>query len=130
MKASFANMRLIPAALLVAGILAGPVSAQEQDGALLFKRQCAVCHSVVPGQTLMGPSLAGVVGRPAGSVERFRYSKAMREAGFTWTAEEIDAFIESPRKHVPGTNMAYPGERHPEKRAAIIEYLGTLAAGD
>jgi len=103
---------------------------EASEGEALFKRQCAVCHSVVPGQTLMGPSLAGIVGRPAGSIEKFRYSPAMKDAGFDWTVEDIDAFIESPRKKVPGTNMAYPGERKPERRAAIIDYLGTLKADD
>lgn len=85
---------------------------------------------MVPGQTLMGPSLAGIVGRTAGSLDNFRYSPAMKEAGFDWTPEEIDAFIESPRKKVHGTNMAYPGERKPERRAAIIDYLTTLRAAD
>ena len=119
----------------VLGCLAAVVTclgaqADPQDGALLFKRECAVCHSVVPGQTIMGPSLAGVIGRPAGSVEAFRYSPAMRSAGFTWTEDEISSFIESPRKRIPGTNMAFPGERHPEKRAAIVGYLKTLSSPD
>lgn len=130
MNSRFARTKLILAAAV--GVLsAGAANADEpSEGELLFKRQCAVCHSVVPGQTLMGPSLAGVVGRPAGSVETFRYSPAMKESGINWTAEEIDAFIESPRKKVHGTNMAYPGERKPEKRAAIIEYLTTLKTAD
>lgn len=130
MNAPFANTRFILVAIL--GSLSAGVSVAEgpSEGALLFKRQCAVCHSVVPGQTLMGPSLAGIVGRPAGSVDNFRYSPAMRDADFIWTPEEIDAFIESPRKRVHGTNMAYPGERRPERRASIIEYLGTLNAAD
>ena len=125
MKSGFAATKLFGLAL---GALALGLAAQADppDGEVLFKRQCAVCHSVVPGQTLMGPSLAGVVGRTSGSVANFRYSPAMKSAGITWTTDEIADFIESPRKKVPGTNMAYPGERHPEKRAAIVDYLSTL----
>ena len=130
MKVPFAQMKFIP--VIVVGLLMSGVAAadEQSEGELLFKRQCAVCHSVVPGQTLMGPSLAGIVGRDAGSAEKFRYSPALRKADFIWTVEEIDAFIESPRKRVQGTNMAYPGERNPEKRAAIIDYLTSLSAGD
>lgn len=118
-------------AVVAAAFWYGMAGAEEgSEGEMLFKRQCAVCHSVVPGQTLMGPSLAGIVGRPAGYFEKFRYSPAMKNAGFDWTVEDIDAFIESPRKKVPGTNMAYPGERKPERRAAIIDYLVTLKADD
>ena len=125
MRTGFAGSKLGQAVLgaLLFGLAA---QADPPDGELLFKRQCAVCHSVVPGQTLMGPSLAGVVGRPAGSVETFRYSPALKSSGITWTADEIASFIESPRKKVTGTNMAYPGERDPAKRAAIVDYLSTL----
>ena len=84
----------------------------------------------VMGAGVSGEVGATAVGRPAGAVDGFRYSPAMKEAGFDWTAEDIDAFIESPRKKVHGTNMAYPGERKPERRAAIIDYLSTLKAGD
>ncbi|KCZ46093.1 MULTISPECIES: cytochrome c family protein [unclassified Hyphomonas] len=130
MNAPFASTKLILAAAMGALFIGSAGADETSEGELLFKRQCAVCHSVVPGQTLMGPSLAGIVGRPAGAVDGFRYSPAMKEAGFDWTAEDIDAFIESPRKKVHGTNMAYPGERKPERRAAIIDYLSTLKAGD
>ncbi|WP_034797740.1 c-type cytochrome [Hyphomonas beringensis] len=130
MKMPITRMKFIPS-MVVWGLVCGVALADEpSEGAALFKRQCAVCHSVVPGQTLMGPSLAGVVGRPAGSLDGFRYSRAMQDAGFVWNAEELDAFIESPRKHVRGTNMSYPGERRPEKRAAIIEYLTQLSTAD
>ena len=113
-----------PLAMSVAlsGIVFG-AQADPPDGQQIFKAQCAVCHSVQPGQTVVGPSLAGVVGRTAGSMESFRYSPGMRKSGIVWTEEEIGTFIESPRKLVPGTNMAFPGERDAAKRAAIVKYL-------
>lgn len=101
-------------------------SADPPDGEQLFKRQCAVCHSVLPGQILAAPSLAGVIGRTSGSEPGFRYSPAMKSSGIVWSTEAITGFIESPRKMVPGTYMAYPGERDPEKRAAIVDYLSSL----
>lgn len=101
-------------------------SADPPNGEQLFKRQCAVCHSVQPGQVLMGPSLAGLIDRPAGSVTTFRYSPAMKSSGLVWDEETVKTFIESPRKLIPGTNMAFPGERDPAKREAIVEYLAGL----
>jgi len=101
-------------------------SADPPDGEQLFKRQCAVCHSVKPGEILAAPSLAGLIGRTAGAEPAFRYSPAMKSSGIVWDAEGVATFIESPRKVVPGTYMAYPGERDPEKRAAIVAYLSSL----
>lgn len=87
---------------------------------------CSVCHSAEPGKTLIGPSLFGVVGRAAGSVEGYAYSPAMKSSGITWTAETLDAFITSPHSVVAGTKMAYPGLHDAEKRADVIRYLETL----
>ncbi len=101
-------------------------SADVEAGENLFKRQCGVCHSTEAGTTLMGPSMFGIVGREAGTVDGFPYSRAMHGAEIVWDAEKLDAYIRSPRKVVPGTNMAYPGERHDDRRADIVAYLETL----
>ena len=113
-------------ALIAACAVALAAQAEGPDGEQLFKRQCAVCHSTQPGQVLVGPSLAGLLGRTAGEDKLFRYSPAMKSSGIVWDAETVGSFIESPRHLVPGTQMAYPGERNPDKRAAIVAYLETL----
>ena len=41
------------------------------DGRVVYRR-CQACHSLEAGRTLIGPSLAGVVGRHAGSVPNSR----------------------------------------------------------
>jgi cytochrome c len=112
-------------ALAVLG-LAAPASAQA-DGAKLFASRCSVCHFAPgksPEQPRMGPSLSGLMGRKAGSHPKFtRYSKAMKAYGKPWADANLDAFLENPRKAVPGTNMAFVGLKKPEERAAIIAYL-------
>lgn len=114
-------------ALALAASLAVPAAAQAVDGKKLFNSRCAVCHwdPGKPGeQVRMGPSLTGVVGRKAGTHPKFtRYSKAMKSAGKTWTEAMLDSFLENPRQAVPGTNMAFPGLKKPEERAAIVAYL-------
>ena len=88
--------------------------------------QCAACHSVVAGQNGVGPSLAGVFGRKAGSVPGFTYSAAMKGSGKVWDETTLDTFLTSPMAAVPGTHMTYIGQSDPAKRKAVIDYLKTL----
>ena len=92
-------------------------------GKAIFMR-CAVCHSVKAGENRLGPSLAGVVGRKAGTVAGYSYSTAMKGSGVTWTAAELDAFLTNPRAKIPGTKMTFVGLPKPEDRANLIAYLG------
>lgn len=89
--------------------------------------QCKSCHVVEPGVNRVGPSLHGVVGRTAGSVEGFRYSPANKNSGLVWTEEQLFTYLENPRKTVPGTYMAFAGLKEPQKRADVIAYLKTKA---
>lgn len=86
--------------------------------------QCGACHALTPESgAKVGPSLAGVVGRKAGSVADYQYSEAMAGSGITWTPEELDAFITSPSTKVPGTKMVFAGIADADKRKALIDYL-------
>jgi cytochrome c2 len=88
--------------------------------------QCTACHSTAPGKTIIGPSLAHVYGRKAGTVAGFQYSDAMKNAGLTWNAANLDAFLANPAGKVPGTMMALPGIKDAAQRKAIVDYLKTL----
>src|SRR5215510_4621192 len=94
------------------------------DGQKAFESQCASCHTVKPGVNGFGPSLAGVVGRPAGKVPGFTYSGAMAHAELIWDDANLDAFLTDTTKKVPGTSMpvAIPDA---QVRSAIIAYLRT-----
>ena len=54
--------------------------------------QCRSCHAIEANVTRVGPSLFGVVGREAGSVAGYTYSKAMIDSGLTWTPDTLDAW--------------------------------------
>lgn len=107
------------------GVLtAAPAMAQDAaKGAARFKLSCGPCHSTEPGKNGSGPSLAGIVGRKAASVDGFVYSTALKGAGLTWTEASLDHFLEAPAKAVPGTTMAFPGLRKAEDRADLIAFL-------
>ncbi len=86
---------------------------------------CGVCHSVEPGQNMIGPSLAGVVGRRAGSLAGANYSPAMQSANITWNEANLRRYIVDPNAVVPGGTMPAPGVSAAEAQA-IVNYLKTL----
>ncbi|PIC00306.1 cytochrome c family protein [Caulobacter sp. X] len=111
-------------AALFAGLATSAVAAPP-TGEQVFQQRCTVCHSLQPAPGKMGPPLAGVVGRKAGTAPGYAYSSAMKASGLTWTPDQMDAFIKAPNKLVPGTKMLL-GAPNPDERAAVIQYLGTV----
>ncbi|HQS96204.1 MAG TPA: cytochrome c family protein [Novosphingobium sp.] len=85
--------------------------------------QCKACHTVEAGKNMVGPSLAGIVGRAAGSVAGFSYSNANKNSGITWTPEKMFQYLEKPARVVPGTKMAFAGLSKAQDRADVIAYL-------
>lgn len=108
--------------------LAGEAAAQGDParGERVFNR-CKACHVLEPGGRKVGPSLYGVIGRQAGTLEGFRYSPAMANADFVWTEEKIKEYLENPRKFIPGNRMAFPGLRSEQQRDDVVAYLKQAA---
>lgn len=87
--------------------------------------QCRSCHTVEAGRNIIGPSLHGIVGKPAASVAGYTYSNALKASGLTWDEKTLDAWLASPTKLVPGSKMIFAGQSNPAKRKEIIDYLAT-----
>lgn len=104
------------------------VAAMDAErGARVF-RNCTSCHVYEKGGANgIGPNLWNVVGATAGTHDGFSYSEAMATAGYAWSFEQLDGFLERPKSHMPGTKMAYAGIRKESDRAAVIEYLRLAA---
>ena len=103
------------AALMAMGDLA--------TGEKVFKK-CAACHSIVKGgKNNIGPALYNVVDRKIGSVNDYKYSKALSEYGKVWTFEELNGYLIKPAKWIKGTKMAFAGLRKEKDRASVILYL-------
>ena len=111
-----------PAASASARPAAAPAVAAGPPAAFAV---CGVCHSVTPGQNMIGPSLAGVVGRHAGAAAGFSYSPAMKGSNVTWNDANLDRYLADPNAVVSGTTMPPPGVDAAQRRA-IIAYLKTL----
>jgi len=88
---------------------------------------CGVCHKVEAGAApAIGPNLWGVGGRVSGTLAGYTYSPAMKNAKIKWSKAEIMDYLANPQAKVPGTKMAYAGEKDPTKEAAIADYLMSL----
>ncbi|MEX1036077.1 MAG: cytochrome c family protein [Sneathiella sp.] len=95
-------------------------------GEKVFKK-CKACHTIEQGgKNAIGPNLFGIIGTKAGSVEGYRYSKAMSDAGLTWDEATLDEYLEKPRAFVKGTKMAFAGLKKESDREDLIAYLKTF----
>lgn len=123
-------MRPIIGVLAATLLLASTLQPTRADGdpargENVFKR-CTACHAATT-QNRVGPSLAGVVGRPAASVAGYKYSPALAASGLTWEEATLDRFLEAPAKLVPGTRMSIAVPKVDDRRD-VIAYLKTLAS--
>jgi cytochrome c len=108
--------------LAVTDAAGATLSGDATKGAAVF-RQCQTCHVKEVGVNKVGPSLAGIVGRPAGTIPGFRYSEANKGSGITWSEQELYVYLENPKAKIPGTIMAFVGIKDSQKRADLIAYL-------
>ena len=131
--------------LLLLALAAVPASAK--DGRAVYNDTCVRCHGLLQEQsswhqfipedgaavdlavvTPQGPTLNGIVGRPAGIIEGYTYSKGMRafaETGAVWDRETLDKFLADSRKFVKGTFMIL--KLGDEDRAQVLDYLENFA---
>lgn len=117
---------LIAALLLATSSFAQAQPTPDPTAGKLAYSKCAACHAVKPNENRIGPSLHGIIGRPAHSAPGFLYSPAMKAYDVTWDAPTLDHFLINPRATVPNTRMVFPGLNDPQDRANLIAYLATL----
>jgi cytochrome c2 len=115
------------AALLFALLMVGAAppaagAGDAENGSRLFSL-CATCHGFEPTSRSLGPSLAGVIGRPAATQPGFRYSPALRQSGIVWDAPALTRFLADPAAAVPGNRMPFVGIREPAEIDDVIAYL-------
>ena len=123
----------IAVATLGLGNLAFAGEAEVAAGEKVFKK-CKACHAVGEGaKNKVGPQLNDLFGRVPGSIEGYKYSKAMAafgEDGKVWDEEILTTYLAAPKKVVKGTKMAFAGLKKPDDIANILEYLETFDADE
>lgn len=110
------------AAFSTSSVLADDV----KDGKKVFKK-CAACHTADKAKNKVGPHLINVVDRAAGSIEGFKYSKALvakvEDEGLIWTEENISEYLKKPKAFIKGTKMSFAGLKKEKDIANVIAYL-------
>ncbi len=94
-------------------------------------KKCGICHAVGEGaaeKKMAGPHLNGIIGRAAGAIEGYEYSKDLKESGLTWDQATLDAWIKKPKDLVKKTKMIWRGQKKDKKRADLIAYLAQFNA--
>lgn len=125
---SMKSLNLLFAIAAASALMSGAALADgdAEKGKKVFNK-CKACHSLEAGQNKIGPSLAGVLGRAAGSVEGFKYSDAMKNSGVTWNEDSISAYLADPKGNIPGNKMAFAGLKKEDDREDLIAYLKDAA---
>ena len=97
-------------------------------GEKVFKK-CSACHMINDGgKNMIGPNLWGVIGRKAGSIGDYKYSKAMIAYAKEWSFEEMNAYLIKPQAYIKGTKMAFAGLRKEKDRASVILYMNSKSS--
>jgi cytochrome c len=109
--------------LAAASLASAPARAANEEGEKVFKRYCAACHTTEAGKNRVGPSLAGIVGRKAGTVPGFNYSPANKNSGVEWDEAKLDEYLTDPKKFMPGNKMVFAGVKKDDERKALVAFL-------
>ena len=97
-------------------------------GEKVFKK-CSACHMITSGgKNMIGPNLWSVIGRTAGSVNDYKYSKAMIAYGKEWSFEEMNSYLIKPQAYIKGTKMAFAGLRKEKDRASVILFMNSKSS--
>lgn len=113
--------------------MAAMIEAGDPEAGRRYAQRCVGCHSLREEQSVggpqVGPVLFGIFEAPAGAQIGFDYSPAlagMHDAGLTWTAARLNAFLTEPSAALPGTTMSSGTIGSDGDRANVIAFLKSL----
>jgi cytochrome c len=111
-------------------VFVAPIAhAQDIEAGKAVFKKCVACHAADTKTNKVGPHLGDVIGRTAGTVEGYNYSKAVKEAGaagLVWDEAHLTEYLVAPKAKVPGTKMAFAGIKKPDELVNLVAYLKTL----
>ncbi|MGQ0672602.1 MAG: c-type cytochrome [Hyphomicrobium sp.] len=99
------------------------ISAYGRD---IYQGRCSNCHSIQPGESSLAPTLHGLIGRKAASIEGFPYSEKLTHLDLVWSADSLDAWLSTSSLDSPLLRMRHLGVESPADREALVAYLSTV----
>jgi cytochrome c len=99
--------------------------ADVANGSMVF-RKCKACHKLEAGANGTGPHLFAIVDRAVGAADGFGYSGSLVAVADSWSIDNLNGFVENPKKFAPGTKMSFAGLKKEKDRANLIAYLQSL----
>jgi cytochrome c len=110
----------------IGAIAAGSAEAADAGHGKQLFQACAACHGQGGSGGTLGPTLVGVVGRKAGSLEDFRYSNAMKRSNLVWDDANLRAYVADPQAKIKGNRMPFSGVGSERDADDVVAYLKTL----
>jgi cytochrome c len=119
--------RLACVALALAGLIDHRARADEAaSGREAYESRCRTCHGgTAPADSPIGPSLAGIVGRRAGTQASGVHSRALIDSGIVWDRDSLRRFLSDPGRAIPGTFMPVR-VADPAQLESLLDYLESL----
>lgn len=115
-----------PPAERVAVTLPVYTQGDAQRGKQLYDDNCEKCHKLQAGNNEKGPQLLRIYGAKAGQLSDYQYTDALKNSHLVWTADNLDRYINDPKKTVTGTRMRSKPVADAKDRQDIIAYVSTL----
>ena len=116
------NLLVVAGIIIVILIFSVANATDPVNGKKVFKK-CVACHSLQEGKNKIGPSLYNLLDRKIGSVEGYKYSKAMKNSCVVWDEESLDKFLTKPRKFITKTKISFRGIKNKSLRDDLIFFL-------
>ena len=105
---------------------------EMENGERQFARKCSICHTLTPDSARRaGPTLYGVFGRRAGTVDGYTYSAILDGSDIVWDENTINRLFDiGPDHYIPGSKMPMQRINNPQDRADLVDFLRRATAKD
>ena len=75
--------------LVSSGLISAAAHAGDAAAGKKVLKKCKACHYAAKDKNKTGPHLVNLIGREAGTVEGYKYSKAMKSSGIVWDEDTL-----------------------------------------